>query len=943
MRYRKISHLAPCCLLALLAAAIPVLSQTTERSGIEGKIVDQGGGVLPGVTVTITSAALLEGTRKTVTDEEGRYRFAALPAGTYQISFEFPQFATIKREARLAVGFVATINETMTVKGFEQSVTVTAESPAVDIRTTSVSANLAKEALEDLPTSRTMWQALNLAPGVRVGGLDIGGSAVGTQQSYSNYGTSAGGNKPSLDGVDTREDAGGAGFYFDYGAFEEVQVKAMGSDPEMATPGTQFIGILKSGGDQFHGSAFFAWETPKLQSNNVTAALRARGASEGNPLKSYHDANFDLGGPILKQRLWFYGSYRNQRIKSGVVGYIASPGPDNIPGTADDVPGDYLVALTNYTVKLNGQLNPRHRFNAFVQTHTKDYPERGADAYRYKESTWHQIFRPLAGKVEWSWVISDRTYFNAFLGHWQYHTSGEGYTDAPAAYDTVTLRYWGRYQGMPYGVGRHRWQYNLGLSRFVPNALGGSHDIKTGAEFTNEDRYLNRYATPGEDYQLRFQSGQPFQVIVYNYPYNTKNKMTTQSAYLRDAWRFGERVTLNLGLRYERYHVFIPAQSKPAGRFYPAGDFPYTEVLTWQNWAPRLGLAVPFGTTNRTVLKASYGWYNFATQAIYADDYNHNAAASTTYRWNDLNGNRDYDDGEFGAFVTATGASAAAVNPDLKQPKTHEVTASVERQIAADFSARATYVFRREADRYKNVNVLRPSEAYSIAIPNVDPGPDGVAGTADDGGPITYYEYTAAYAGSAFIRNMDINLPGYRNGYHSIEVAGQKRMSKRWQLLTSFLATRRDEWANGLTSGPPWTPNEAAFFPKRRYWQWDFKVAGGYDLPYDIHVAGTFNSQSGEVWGRDARFTTGLVRSNSIILLMEDPASRRLPTQNLLNFRVEKRQRIGATRAAFQFDLYNATNTNVETGVTTRSGTNFGRITGIVPPRIARLGITLSF
>lgn len=85
-------------------------------------------------------------------------------------------------------------------------------------------------------------------------------------------------------------------------------------------------------------------------------------------------------------------------------------------------------------------------------------------------------------------MISDRTYFNAYVGHWLYHTSGEGYTDAPAAYDTVTLRYWGRYQGMPYGVGRHRWQYNLPLSRFVPNAWGGSHDIKLGAEFTDEDR-----------------------------------------------------------------------------------------------------------------------------------------------------------------------------------------------------------------------------------------------------------------------------------------------------------------------------------------------------------------------------------------------------------------------------------------------------------------------
>jgi hypothetical protein len=386
-------------------------------------------------------------------------------------------------------------------------------------------------------------------------------------------------------------------------------------------------------------------------------------------------------------------------------------------------------------------------------------------------------------------------------------------------------------------------------------------------------------------------------------------------------------------------HVFGPAQSKRAGRFYPAGDFPYTEVLTWRSWAPRVGLSLPLDASNRTVVKATYGWFNFATQAMYADTYNSNAAASMTYRWNDLNGNRDYDDGELGTFVTATGASTAAVNPDLKQPRTHEITTSLERQVASNFSARASYVYRRELDRYRNVNVLRPYEAFSIAIPSVDPGPDGVVGTSDDGGPITYYEYTASYAGAAFIKTMDLNVPGYENAYHSIEAAAQKRHSNGWQLVTSFLATHRDQWR----VGPSVTPNEEGFFPKANYWEWSYKLAGSYDFPFDIQAAATFTSQSGDVWARDARFTAGLVRSGSLILLMEDPAANRLPTQNLLNIRVEKRQKIGRGTASLQFDLFNVTNTNVELGVTTRSGSTFGRITSIVPPRVARVGVSYKF
>jgi hypothetical protein len=924
----------------VLAAPWAVQAQTTDRAGIEGKVVDQGGGVLPGVTVSVASASLQGGSRSTVTDSGGEYRIASLPGGEYVVTYELAGFGTIKRDVRLDTAFVATLNETMGVGAVQESVTVTAVSAVVDIRTTSVSTNLGKEALESLPTSRSMWQVMNLAPGLRVSGADVGGTAVGTQQNYSNYGTSTGGNKPMIDGVDTREDAGGAGFYYDYGAFQEVQIKAMGNDAEMANPGTQFLGILKSGGDQFHGSVIFSYETPDLQGNNVTDELRARGVSAGNPLKSYHDGNIDLGGPVFKRKLWFYGSFRHQEIRTGVLGYVASPGADNIVGTSDDEAGEYHVTLTNITGKLTGQVNPKHRFTGFVQAQKKDYPERNADAYRFRESTWHQIFKPLAGKGEWSWMLNDRTFLNAFVGRWQYETEALNLTDAPAAYDTVTLRYSGMFNTSPYVGGRGRWQYNASASHYLPSAWGGTHDLKAGWEFTDENRTYDAPSRPNNnDYQLRFQNGVPYQIVVGNYPYSSQGKMRTQAAFLRDAWRFGDRATLNLGVRYESYHVYLPAQSKGAGRFYPAGDFAYLDVLTWRNWAPRVGLSLPLDKKNRTVVKATYGWFNFATQATYGDSYNRNMLSTTTYRWNDLNGNRDYDDGEFGSYVTATGSSASVLNPDLEQPKTHEVTTSLERQIASNFSARASYIYRRETGRYQNTNVARPYSAYSIPITNTDPGPDGVIGTSDDGGAVTYYDYSAAYAGSAFVQLMDVNTDGYENTYNNIEVAAQKRMSNRWQLVTSFLATRVDIWRNGV----PQDPNAAGFYPKSKYWEWGFKMSGSYELPWQIQAGVMFTSQSGAVWAREARFTTGLTRLSEVILLMEDPAARRLPTQNILNTRLEKRQKIGRATASFQLDVFNVTNTNAELGVTARSGANFNKITSIVPPVVAKLGASLSF
>jgi hypothetical protein len=250
-------------------------------------------------------------------------------------------------------------------------------------------------------------------------------------------------------------------------------------------------------------------------------------------------------------------------------------------------------------------------------------------------------------------------------------------------------------------------------------------------------------------------------------------------------------------------------------------------------------------------------------------------------------------------------------------------------------------------DLYQNVNVLRPYEAYSVPIAGVDPGPDGVVGTPDDGRPVTYYDYSAAYAGSAFVRLMDVNTDGYENSFHSIEVAAQKRLSNRWQLVSSFLATHVDQWQIELetstVTGVPQDPNAESFLPKAKYWEWGFKLSGSYQLPYDIQAAAVFTSQSGPVWAREARFTAGLARLTEVVLLMEDPAARRLPTQNILNLRFEKRQKIGFGRAAFQVDIFNVTNTNVELGVTKRSGPSFGKITSIVAPAIARLGVTYSF
>ena len=945
-RRRPFLTIAVLALLLLLPAGLR--AQTTNRSGIEGKVTDDSGAVLPGVTVQITSVALLGGEQVAITDAEGRYRFAALPAGVYALVYELAGFQTLKREAvRLEAGFLATIDVRLAVGGVVETLVVKGESPVVDVRTTAVATNFDRDALENLPTSRTMWQVLQMSPGMRITSAspDVGGNTVGSQQTYANYGSrGTGGVRPTLDGVDTRETENSAGFYYDYGAFEEVQIKAMGNDAEVSVSGTNFVGILKSGGNAFHGSAFYAWETPRLQSDNLTDTLRKQGITEGNPLKQYYDFNADLGGRLIRDKLWFYAGARRQRIRTGLIGYSRTAGPDRMYGTADDEPGEYDVGLTNVTTKLTSQIATRHRFTGFVQVQTKDQPEREGSAYRPAESTRHQLFKPRAGKIEWTFSPTNRSLINVFVGRWYYNTGFEVYTSDPARLDTVTLRNTGAYKTTtrtePTESFRGRWQYNAAYSNYKPDLPGGSHDFKVGSEITTERRTSAALSLGGKDYLLRFQNGTPFDVWLYSVPFNGLNDMNVQSFYAKDVWTIRDRLTMNLGVRWERYHLYLPAQSRPAGAFFPAADFPRTEIRDWRGLVPRAGVSYSMTKDARNVVKATYGRFNWVLDAGTGELYNPNGLNTTAYRWNDWNGNRDYDAGELGAFVSSAGGLSTIVNRSVEQPKVDELTASYERQIMSDFSARVSYVYKKERNQIQFVQVNRPFSAFTIPITTTDPGPDGVVGTSDDGGPVTYYDYAPAFRGALFEQRAERNTPANDNTFHNIEVGGQKRLSNGWQLVTSFLATRRDVWRSGI----PQNPNDASFYPKDQYWEWAFKLSGSYLLPYDVNVAAMFTSQSGEPLARDVRFTTGLRQLSNLVLRMEPLGARRLPAQHLLNFRLEKRQRLARYgQASFQFDLFNMLNTNAATALTTRSGSSFGRITAIVPPRIARLGLTYQF
>jgi len=355
---------------------------------------------------------------------------------------------------------------------------------------------------------------------------------------------------------------------------------------------------------------------------------------------------------------------------------------------------------------------------------------------------------------------------------------------------------------------------------------------------------------------------------------------------------------------------------------------------------PRAAVSYALTQDAKTALKFSYGRYYHVIDPSDGRAFNQNDIASRTYRWTDVNNNRRFDGvPELGAFLSATGGTAAVVNTDLMRPKTDEVSTSVERELMADLSVRTSYVYKRESDLYQSVNVLRPYSAYTIPITQRDPGPDGVAGNADDpGGNITYYDFSPAYAGAAFVQNMNVNTDGYLNRYHSVEVAGTKRLSKKWQMQISFMATRINEFPNGVPTDP-----NTALNAKLEAWETLFKVSGSYMFPFGIQASGFFDNTNGAYYARSVVFRSGLVQQASVTVLAEPRNANQLDPVRLVNLRLEKIFRVNRNTVSLRADVYNALNANPVLATNTQAGSSFGRVTNLIPPRIAGFGVKYTF
>jgi hypothetical protein len=926
--------------LALLIGASPAAAQgggASSTGTIQGRVTDAQGAVLPGVAVTATSPALIQ-PQTTVTSETGNYRFPAVPPGTYELVYELAGFNTLKRSGiQITLGFTATVNTELALATLQETVTVSGASPVIDTTATRVVQAFKLDQLQSIPNGRDMWSLLAVTPAVQMSRIDVGGNRAGTQTGYVAYGFS-GQVRVLIEGINTTEGTGGAGFYFDYSSLEEVFLGTSGQSAEMPNPGVQSQFIAKSGGNQFNGEAYVDWYNNSLQGSNIPDDVIARGIREhSNEIDRYHDWAINVGGPIKRDRVWWFGTYRTQ------FNAVAQPN-FNFDQTFD-------TKLWNAVGKVTYQANQKNKFIGYYQWGQKLQPNRlpfGTYVYQSPEPTFKQDSGSWVWKGEWNGTLSDKLYVEARFGDFGYYFPTIANSDEQYFFrDSGTLDILG---------GHRKWQLDrdrkqlTGAATYFLDTNAGSHTLKFGGEILKEIGWEGFLQGVGGNIEHVYNNGESDDVI-FRIPTATEagklglgksgaltsaSAIDVQSFFVNDTWNRG-RTTLNIGVRYDRYNAFLPEQQQLAATVGPtvvlAKTFPETHMFTWSAAAPRVGVVFDLGGDGKTVLKANYGFYWHNPGVGIGSEANPNTAAKQeTYQWNDVNRDRRWQPGEQRNRTAQALEGGVLLQDDIKQPYTHEASFWLERQLSDSVGIRGGFVYKTEDDLIDTGwQPFRPPAAFTVPFNFVDVGLDGRTGTADDR-TIQMFGLPSALAGQ-FPTTTVVSNAGEYSRYKTVEVALNRRYSNRWSASIGGAYTMLSDFPNNV----PNNPNEPGIQDRST---WNLKASGSYDAAYGIRLSPVLRHQSGDPYARTVaiRAPSGLIASGTHYVDSMD--ANREDNIWVFDVRAEKTVSFGdRSRARLFLDIFNITNSHSAETISQATGVNYQRPSAILAPITARVGV----
>jgi len=979
---------------------VPVAAQTGQTFGeLVGKVTDDQGGALPGVTVTLSGPAVM-GTPTATTTGTGQYRFPAVNSGTYNLKYELAGFAPLLRE-----GIVVPVRQTITVDAqmklasLQETVTVSGSSPTVDVENTKVGARLSQEILTDVPTSRTIFGATTVLPGMTMARQDPGGLNAATSTGMVAHG--AGNYNLNYYGVtaDTPQNYGSM-YYMDFGSAEEISVDTAAMGAEVGGGGGANINVIpKSGGNTLKATAYYSmtgkgyWDS--FTGDNVTDELRAQGITDPT-LYKLRDFNADVGGPVLKDKLWYFGSIRNYTTVDVTPNYTTVNSDGSLKNPFDS-------NLRNYTASGKYQVNKNNTLAAFWTYNKKFQPHRGAGVAQPRpEGTLRQQSPKNLFNVNWTSVMSQNTFLEVsstyFHMHWP-STWTEEFSALPAnqQFPSTFNITSGVYIDGPEPTGErfrdaYRHQTNIGLTRYIDGFMGASHQLKTGFEnwwtptgtdgFVIQDDTRLRYSGAADVCNATVRTGcVPVEAFLYNTPLTQETKMRNFAAFVQDRATYN-RVTLNLGLRWSYYDGTIPEQTGGGGKWFPVTTYPEIDPgYKWSTIAPRTGVVIKLTEDAKNVAKASYSRYY---ESMYTSEYasvNPNSIQTTGVQtWTflgDANGNGRADRAELGRQTSQFVARSNSIDPNLKDPKNDEIMFAFQRELAANWSVNVDWIQRWFTDMTTDQNcyglpcnaVLSTAYTSTPTRSVIDSGPDNIRGTSDDRN-LAFYDVKPEFVGKdTFLHtncgnNVSVDC---EIRYKALELSIGKRMSNKWQMQGSYVWSRLEGSQLGLSTtttgraaydytNPNNLLNYVGFGRGSNDQPHAFKILGSYQAPWSINVGANFQALTG--LPIDRTLTVGLAQGSRAIPV-ESRGTYRASNLNLLSLRADKGVRFSSHRASFVVELHNVLNSSAgqnSYGSLTQSFASqsafvaaqkttsyFGRTQEIVAPRVLKIGFKLDF